>query len=40
MAHSGEDEKGLRKIMDLTRFMSITVLFIHTYYYCYRAFDE
>jgi hypothetical protein len=37
--HTGEDERGLRKIMDLTRMMSIALLFIHTYYYCYRAFD-
>ncbi|TMI63636.1 MAG: conjugal transfer protein TraG [Bacteroidetes bacterium] len=40
MANTGEDEKGLRKIMDLTRMMSIAILLIHTYYYCYRAFDE
>ena len=38
--HTGEDERGLRRIMDLTRMMSITVLFIHTYYYCYKAFYE
>src|SRR5437762_34648 len=37
---TGEDERGLRKIMDLTRMMSIAILFIHTYYYCYQAFDE
>ena len=40
MSGTGEDEKGLRKIMDLTRMMGIAVLFIHTYYYCYRVFDE
>jgi hypothetical protein len=37
---TGEDERGLRKIMDLTRMMSIAILFIHTYYYCYNAFDQ
>lgn len=35
---TGENEQGLRKIMDLTRIISITVLMIHFYYYCYNAF--
>ena len=38
MSHSGEDEQGLRKIIDLTRFASIVILLLHFYYYCYRAF--
>jgi hypothetical protein len=35
---TGENEQGLRKILDLTRICSITVLLIHFYYYCYGAF--
>lgn len=37
---TGENEQGLRKIMDLTRLISITVLLIHFYYYCYKAFFQ
>lgn len=37
---TGENEQGLRKIMDLTRMMAIAILLIHFYYYCYRAFEE
>jgi hypothetical protein len=35
---TGENEQGLRKILDLTRMISIAVLLIHFYYYCYGAF--
>lgn len=38
--HSGENEQGLRKILDLTRMISIAVLLIHFYYYCYGAFQQ
>jgi hypothetical protein len=37
--HTGENEMGLRKIIDLTRMTSIVLLLIHFYYYCYGAFD-
>jgi hypothetical protein len=37
---TGENEQGLRKILDLTRMISITVLLIHFYYYCYGAFQQ
>jgi hypothetical protein len=37
--HTGENEQGLRKILDLTRMISIAVLLIHFYYYCYSAFQ-
>jgi hypothetical protein len=37
---TGENEQGLRKILDLTRMISIAVLLIHFYYYCYTAFSE
>lgn len=35
---TGENEQGLRKIIDLTRFISIAILLLHIYYYCYEAF--
>jgi hypothetical protein len=38
--HTGENEQGLRKILDLTRMISIAVLLIHFYYYCYTAFQH
>src|SRR6202007_3384551 len=38
--HTGENEQGLRKILDLTRMISMAVLLIHFYYYCYGAFEQ
>ncbi len=38
--HTGENEQGLRKILDMTRLMSMVLLGIHFYYYCYKAFEE
>jgi len=38
--HTGENEQGLRKIVDMTRLISLVVLGIHFYYYCYGAFKE
>src|SRR5690349_4426500 len=38
--HTGENEQGLRKILDMTRLMSIVLLGLHFYYYCYAAFGE
>ena len=38
--HTGENEQGLRKILDMTRLMSIVALGLHFYFYCYRAFEE
>ncbi len=35
---TGENEMGLRKIMDLTRMISIVVLLLHIYFTCYGAF--
>ena len=37
--HTGENEQGLRKILDMTRMISILLLGLHFYYYCYRAFE-
>jgi hypothetical protein len=36
---TGEDTNGLRKIIDLTRLISITILAIHFYGACYKAFE-
>ena len=38
--HTGENEQGLRKILDLTRMISIAILLLHFYYYCYVAFEQ
>ncbi|PSK90860.1 conjugal transfer protein MobC [Taibaiella chishuiensis] len=36
---TGENEQAMRKILDMTRLMSIIILFIHCYYYLYAAFE-
>jgi hypothetical protein len=38
--HTGENEQGLRKILDMTRLISLSVLLLHFYYYCYGAFEH
>ncbi|MBO9683392.1 MAG: YWFCY domain-containing protein [Flavisolibacter sp.] len=38
--HTGENEQGLRKIVDMTRLISLVILCLHFYYYCYGAFKE
>lgn len=37
---TGENEQALRKILDMTRLISIVILLLHFYYYCYTAFQE
>jgi hypothetical protein len=37
---TGEDEKALHRIMDMTRMMGVLMLLLHGYYYCYGAFEE
>ncbi|PZQ96455.1 MAG: conjugal transfer protein TraG, partial [Flavobacterium psychrophilum] len=37
---TGENEQALRKILDMTRLISIVILVINFYYYCYAAFQE
>lgn len=37
---TGENEQGLRKILDMTRLMAIAILLLHFYYHCYKAFKE
>lgn len=36
---TGENEQAMRKILDMTRYMSIVVLALHCYYYLYAAFQ-
>jgi hypothetical protein len=38
--NTGENEQGLRKIMDLTRMLSVSVLCLHLYLYCYQVFNQ
>ncbi|MEO9022932.1 MAG: conjugal transfer protein MobC [Ginsengibacter sp.] len=38
--NTGENEQGLRKILDMTRLISIGILCLHFYYYCYKTFDN
>lgn len=38
MNNTGENEKGLKEILDFTRLAAIVILLIHYYYYCYGAF--
>lgn len=37
---TGENEQGLRKILDMIRWMGIIVLILHCYYYCYGWFER
>lgn len=37
---TGENEQALRKILDMTRLISIVILVLHFYYYCYAAFHQ
>jgi len=37
---TGENEQALRKIIDFTRLLSITILIIHFYLVCYATFHE
>jgi cytochrome c biogenesis protein CcdA len=37
---TGENEQALRKILDMTRLISIVILAIHFYYFCYSAFQQ
>lgn len=40
MAQTGENEQALRKILDMTRLISMTLLVLHFYYYLYAAFKS
>src|SRR4051794_33675455 len=38
--NTGENEQGLRNVIEMTRMISIVILLLHFYYYCYQAFAE
>ena len=38
--HTGENEQGLKKVIDMTRMIAIVVLLVHCYYNCYDAFKQ
>ena len=40
MSGTGENEAGLRKILDFTRLAAIFILLLHCYFYCYGAFKQ
>lgn len=40
MSATGENENDLRKVLDLTRILSVGVLTLHIYYVCYSAFHQ
>ena len=37
---TGENEQDLRKILDMTRWLSIAILLLHFYFYCYGFFAQ
>jgi hypothetical protein len=37
---TGENEQAMRKILDMTRLISIVILVIQFYYYCYEAWVQ
>jgi hypothetical protein len=40
MTNTGENTEGLRKIIDMTRQISLVLLILHFYIYCYAAFKQ
>ena len=39
MAHTGENEQALQKIIDFIRLLSIVILLFHFYFFCHRALE-
>ncbi|WP_149243053.1 conjugal transfer protein MobC [Dyadobacter sp. 32] len=39
-SNTGENDQSLRKITDMTRLISLAVLGLHFYYYCYQIFAD
>lgn len=37
---TGENEMGLKKVIDMTRLIAIVLLLLHFYYFCYGAFQS
>lgn len=40
MAHTGENEQALRKIIDFTRMGSVLIMIFHFYYFCHEVFKD
>lgn len=40
MSHTGENEQGLRSVIDFTRLLSIALLLIHIYLHCHAALNK
>ena len=40
MAHTGENEQALLKIIDFIRLLSIVILLFHFYFFCHRALEN
>ncbi|MGN6420707.1 MAG: YWFCY domain-containing protein [Pseudobacter sp.] len=40
MLRTGENEQGLKKVTDLTRWIALGILFIHFYFECYQVFQR
>src|SRR5258708_39171943 len=40
MAHTGENEQALQKIIDFIRLLSIVVLLFNFYFFCHHAFEK
>src|SRR4051812_15858798 len=38
--NTGENEQALRKIIDMTRLISIVILVLNFYYYCYETMKQ
>lgn len=40
MSGTGENDNDLRKVLDLTRLLSVSLLLLHIYFTCYAAFEQ
>ncbi len=40
MAHTGENEQALQRIIDFIRLLSIVILLFHFYFFCHKAFEN
>lgn len=38
VTNTGENEQALRRILDMSRLISLAILGLHFYYYCYQTF--
>ena len=39
-SNTGENDQALRRILDMTRLISLALLGLHFYYFCYTAFEQ